>query len=85
MRLASSLPKVGNARDAVIARPTLAGRWLDGVERLGNRCPDPILLFLIALAVTWLASSLLDGVDLGLDDPRTGHPLHHQGTDREQR
>lgn len=56
-------------------RRTAAGRWLDAVERLGNRCPDPILLFLFALAATWWASSLLEGVDLGLVDPRTGRAL----------
>jgi aminobenzoyl-glutamate transport protein len=56
-------------------RRTLAARWLDAVERFGNRCPDPILLFVIALAVTWLLSWLLVGVDFGLTDPRTGAPL----------
>ena len=54
MRVTATLP--GADGDALAARRTLAGRWLDGVERLGNRCPDPILLFLIALAATWLLS-----------------------------
>jgi aminobenzoyl-glutamate transport protein len=70
-------PSLATDRQSVStpARLTLAGRWLDAVERLGNRCPDPILLFLFALAATWLASSMLDGVDLGLIDPRTSQPL----------
>jgi aminobenzoyl-glutamate transport protein len=44
---------------------------LDWFERVGNRFPDPIVLFLIALAATWAASSLLAGRDFGLVDPRT--------------
>ena len=44
---------------------------LDWFERVGNRFPDPIVLFLVALAATWAASSLLAGRDFGLVDPRT--------------
>ena len=44
---------------------------LDWFERAGNRFPDPIVLFLAALAATWVASSLLAGRDFGLVDPRT--------------
>ena len=33
------------------------------------------MLFLIALALTWVASSLLSNSDFGLTDPRTGQPL----------
>ena len=50
-------------------------RLLDRLERLGNRCPDPIVLFLIALAGTFVASSLLAGHDFGLIDPRTSQAL----------
>ena len=46
-------------------------RLLDWFERVGNRFPDPIVLFLFALAATWAASSLLAGGDFGLVDPRT--------------
>ena len=44
---------------------------LDWFERVGNRFPDPIVLFLAALAATWIASGLLAGRDFGLIDPRT--------------
>jgi aminobenzoyl-glutamate transport protein len=44
---------------------------LDWFERVGNRFPDPIILFLAALAATWIASSVLGGRDFGLIDPRT--------------
>jgi aminobenzoyl-glutamate transport protein len=50
-------------------------RALDWFERVGNRFPDPVVLFLLALALTWLASSLLSGTEFGLTDPRTSQPL----------
>jgi aminobenzoyl-glutamate transport protein len=50
-------------------------RLLDAFERFGNRCPDPVVLFLLALALTWIASALLAGLDFGLTDPRSGQPL----------
>jgi p-aminobenzoyl-glutamate transporter AbgT len=42
----AALPQTGTARA------------LDWLERVGNRFPDPVVLFLVALALTWFASSL---------------------------
>lgn len=59
------------------AGPQAAGgagrRWsfLDLVERLGNRLPDPAFLFLIALLVTWLASAALAPIEFSETDPRS--------------
>ena len=39
----------------------LDARLLDGIERLGNRLPDPAVLFVIALIGVWVVSALLDG------------------------
>jgi aminobenzoyl-glutamate transport protein len=50
-------------------------RFLDWIERTGNRLPDPAIHFLIALFVTWVLSALLTGVDFGVIDPRTGQGL----------
>jgi aminobenzoyl-glutamate transport protein len=50
-------------------------RVLDAVERLGNRFPDPVVLFLAVLLLTWIASRLLAGRTFGLTDPRSGAPL----------
>jgi len=63
--------------DAALAPParSRAARVLDWFERVGNRFPDPIVLFLAALAATWVASSLLAGRDFGLIDPRTSAAL----------
>ena len=60
----------------VAAAPrTGTARALDRLERIGNRFPDPVVLFLVALALTWLASSLLSNNEFGLTDPRTSLPL----------
>ena len=64
--------------ETVTVRPparTWGATVLDSIERLGNRFPDPIVLFIAALALTWLASHLLADHDFGLTDPRTAAPL----------
>lgn len=73
MSTASVLPLTAPPR-------TGTARALDFLERVGNRFPDPVILFLVALALTWLASSLLSDNAFGLTDPRTSQPLrvHNQ-------
>ncbi len=56
---------------AVPRGKTLVQRLLDVVERVGNRLPDPAVLFLIGLALSWLLSWLLSGVSFSEIDPRT--------------
>lgn len=36
-------------------------RVLDGIEKVGNKLPDPSVLFLLALALTWVCSWAFDG------------------------
>lgn len=50
-------------------------RVLEAVERIGNRLPDPAMLFVGLLVVVWILSALLSGIDFGLTDPRNGEPL----------
>lgn len=50
-------------------------RVLDGIERIGNRLPDPAVLFLLMLIVVWVVSALLSSVEWSTIDPRTGQPL----------
>jgi aminobenzoyl-glutamate transport protein len=50
---------------------SLAQRFLDGLERMGNKLPDPAMIFVIALALTWVASALLAPVQFSEIDPRT--------------
>lgn len=40
---------------------SVVDRALGWVERIGNRLPDPALLFVLALLLTWVASALLSG------------------------
>ncbi len=75
----TAAPDTPATREAPPVSPRGAGAagagLLDRLERWGNRCPDPIVLFLLALAVTLALSHLLAGHDFGLNDPRTGEPL----------
>lgn len=50
-------------------------RALDAVERLGNRLPDPAVLFLLLMVVVWIVSWALSGVQFEAVDPRTGNPI----------
>ncbi len=50
-------------------------RALNGIETLGNRLPDPAILFLLLLVLTWIASAVLAPVEFAEVDPRSGEPL----------
>ncbi len=50
-------------------------RALAAVERVGNRLPDPAMLFVALLVIVWFLSWGLSGIDFGLTDPRNGQPL----------
>jgi len=50
-------------------------RVLDVVERLGNRLPDPAVLFLLLMFVVWGVSAALSGVPFAELDPRNGEPI----------
>lgn len=53
-------------------------RFLNAVETAGNRLPDPAVLFLLALLLTWALSAALAGIEFSELDPRTGLPLRVQ-------
>ncbi|WP_058833773.1 AbgT family transporter [Luteimonas abyssi] len=60
------------------AAPTPRGgiaRFLDTVERVGNKLPDPAILFLGLMIVVWLVSALLAQVNFAEIDPRSGEPI----------
>ncbi len=58
------------------ARPAgLLARALDGVERLGNRLPDPALLFFLLLLAVWALSAWLSQFSYEHVDPRSGAPI----------
>ena len=56
-------------------RGTRLVRLLDRVEALGNRLPDPAVLFLALLIAVWILSAALAQFSYSHIDPRTGAPL----------
>ena len=54
---------------------SVAMRFLDGVERLGNKLPDPAMLFLVLLGIVMVLSWLLSNVDFDILNPRTNAPI----------
>lgn len=49
--------------------------WLGAVERIGNRLPDPAMLFIYLLGLVWLVSWAMSYLQFDATDPRTGNPL----------
>lgn len=43
------------------SKRSFGARALDLVERVGNKLPDPAVLFILGLLVVWVVSALLDG------------------------
>ncbi|MEM1042428.1 MAG: AbgT family transporter [Bacteroidota bacterium] len=56
-------------------RPGLVNRLLGSIERIGNKLPDPAMLFLISLFIVWGLSALLAPVEFADLDPRSGEPI----------
>ena len=49
--------------------PRMTQRFLDVVEWVGNKLPDPAFLFLFALFITWGVSAWLAPVEFAELDP----------------
>lgn len=58
-----------------MASGTWATRALDKVERVGNKLPDPAVIFLISLVIVWVLSAFLSNVSFSSIDPRTDAPV----------
>ncbi len=58
------------------AVPTgLIARFLNFVERVGNKLPDPAIIFLFAMLLIWFLSWWFSGVSFDAIDPRTGEAI----------
>ena len=57
---------------------TFLDRFLDFIEKAGNKLPDPSILFLMLMLITWVLSAFLAPIDFGAIDPRTGGELRVQ-------
>lgn len=50
-------------------------RFLDGVEKVGNKLPDPAMLFIVLLGIVLVLSWLLSHVSFDIINPRTSAPI----------
>ncbi len=66
---------MANAVDNKPAHSGLLNRFLTGIEVVGNKLPDPSMLFLIALVVVWVLSALLSPIAFTDIDPRSGEGI----------
>ncbi|MDX2058534.1 MAG: AbgT family transporter [Gemmatimonadales bacterium] len=55
--------------------PTRLDRILATIERVGNKLPDPALLFVILMVVVWVISAFLAPIGFTEIDPRNGQPI----------
>jgi para-aminobenzoyl-glutamate transporter family len=54
------------------AENTWVTRALDKVERVGNKLPDPAIIFFICLLIIWVCSAIFSQMSFSAIDPRTG-------------
>ncbi|TMP40033.1 aminobenzoyl-glutamate transporter [Pseudoalteromonas citrea] len=57
------------------ASPGMVTRFLNSIERVGNKLPDPAIIFLIAMVLIWFLSWLFSGTSFDAIDPRTGQAI----------
>jgi aminobenzoyl-glutamate transport protein len=50
-------------------------KFLDVIERVGNKLPDPAILFLSLMLIIWVLSALFSGVEFSEIDPRSNTPI----------
>ena len=53
-------------------------RTLDRIERVGNKLPDPALLFFLLLLAVWVLSAFMSQFEYSHVDPRSGTPIEIQ-------
>ena len=53
-------------------------RMLGWIEKVGNKLPDPAVLFLVALILVWILSAILSPVEFTDINPRDGNPIRIQ-------
>ena len=51
---------------------------LTTIETVGNKLPDPAILFLISMIIVWILSALLAPIEFAEINPRDGNPLRIQ-------
>jgi aminobenzoyl-glutamate transport protein len=61
------------ATEKVKKRPI--DRFLDMIEKAGNKLPDPAILFLVLMLLIWVLSALFSGFQFSEIDPRTNEAI----------
>ena len=56
-------------------RGTLFDKFLNVIENLGNKLPDPAMLFFFLMLIVWVVSAILAPFNFAEIDPRTGEQL----------
>lgn len=56
-------------------RNTFFDKFLNVIETLGNKLPDPAMLFFFLLVIVWILSAILSPFDFGEVHPQTGNEL----------
>ena len=56
-------------------KPGRMERALAAVERVGNRLPDPAVLFIALLFIVWILSWMLSALSFDVIDPSNGQAL----------
>lgn len=58
-----------------LKRISLVDRFLNAIEKIGNKLPDPAVLFLVSMAVVWVLSWLFAPIVFTEIDPRSGEAI----------
>ncbi|SHN26028.1 p-Aminobenzoyl-glutamate transporter family [Cyclobacterium lianum] len=64
--------------DDNLQKNSLLDRFLNAIEKAGNKLPDPAILFLFLMLLTWMLSALLSPIDFGEINPTSGEKLYIQ-------
>jgi len=67
-----------NSDQADQRKKTIVDRFLDLIEKAGNKLPDPAVLFLILMLTIWVLSAFMSGMTFSEIDPRTGAAVQVQ-------
>ena len=59
-------------------KKSLVTRFLDVIERAGNKLPDPAVLFLVLMLIVWVLSALFAPISFTEIDPRSNVPISVQ-------
>ena len=64
-----------STNDETSAPEPSGGGMLAAVERIGNKLPDPTMLFVGLLVIVWILSWLMSYMTFSVIDPRSGEPI----------